>query len=163
MHLSSPCESVAMTFFGVRHELRMWHDCGVTRSGDGAILANSRQRESSLHSKFPWQKKWCDIFDALGRKQQAGENSEFESPHRLFGHGGARNRALVGGLDNPKLRTAPGYPAMKLAGGSLPKDKTLDHSAPIPTASQPQPRAVTFHGVHSVWALVRWSPPLLHN
>jgi hypothetical protein len=112
-----------------------------------------------LTFQIPMEKKWYDIFDALGRKQQAGENSEFESPHRLFGHGGARNRALVGGLDNPKLRTAPGYPAKKLAGGSLPKDKTLDHSDPTPTASQPQPRAVTFHGVHSVWALVRWPPP----
>ena len=124
----------------------------IVGSGRAAYIPNSHGKKSGVTS-----------FDALGRKQQAGENSEFESPHRLFGHGGARNRALVGGLDNPKLRTAPGYPAKKLAGGSLPKDKTLDHSAPIPTASQPQPRAVTFHGVHSVWALVRWSPPLLHN
>jgi hypothetical protein len=37
----------AMTFFDVRHKLRMWHDCGVTRSGGRAILANSGNGRSA--------------------------------------------------------------------------------------------------------------------
>jgi hypothetical protein len=51
VYLSSPRESVAMTLFRLRHELRMWHDCwGYTlgKSHFGRIVASG-----ACHSKLP--------------------------------------------------------------------------------------------------------------
>src|SRR5271156_4759193 len=115
-----------MTLFRVRHEFRMWHDCGVTRWGR-AILANSGKWSLFIpNSHWKW---WCDIMMPL-EEQRAGETRRFECYGRPFGHGEARNRALVGGLDKPKWRKLQGYPAKLLAGVPLSQDKAMDHSAP---------------------------------
>ena len=71
----------------------------------------------ACHSKFPW-KWWCDIMMPL-EEQRAGETRRFESYGRLFGHGEARNRALVGGLDNPQVAEAPRIPRKVGGGGSV--------------------------------------------
>jgi hypothetical protein len=56
---SSPRESVAMTLlmtlFRVRHELRMWHDCGVHDWG-GKELFWRIVASGACHSKFPLDK-----------------------------------------------------------------------------------------------------------
>ena len=62
-------------------------------------------------------------------------------------------------MDSPKWRKLQGYPAKLLAGVPLSQDKAMDHSAPKPTAGQPQPRAIYFLGVHSIWALPQTAPP----
>jgi hypothetical protein len=75
VYLSSPRESVAMTLFRVRHELRMWHDCWGLHDGEEPFWANSG--EWSLSFQIAIGKWWCDIMMPLGRAAR-GRNSEFE-------------------------------------------------------------------------------------